>query len=263
MDRKFGIELECLRQSNLDDSEILKKIKDAGFDAVFSNKYDIHEIEYISNEAAKLGLEVEFLHAPFRGINDFWCAGPKYLPLKKTIHQSIDSAAAFDIPIIIMHVDSGWYPPDICDIGLERFDSLVEYASSKGVKIAFENIRNFGTLAAMMQRYRLLPDVGYCYDCGHEHCYTETVHFTELFGPKLLCTHIHDNVGRNGRDNPDDHLMMFDGNIDYVDMMRRLRSIGYSGNLTVELEKNSKYDYMTDEEYVKTAYERIVKISKL
>ncbi|MBR3300472.1 MAG: sugar phosphate isomerase/epimerase [Clostridia bacterium] len=263
MERKFGIELECLRYKNLDDAEVLKKVKAAGFDAVFSNKFDIKEIEYISNEAAKLGLYVEFLHAPFRGINDFWCPGLDHLPLKKNIYQSIDSAAAFDIPIIIMHVDSGWNPPKMCDVGLERFDALVEYAEKKGVKIAFENIRNFGTLSALMQRYRSLETVGYCYDCGHEHCYTETVHFTELFGPKLLCTHIHDNVGKDGRNDPDDHLMMFDGNIDYADMMKRLNGIGYDGNLTVELEKDKRYDHMTDDEYINTAYERIVKISKL
>ncbi|MBO4693575.1 MAG: sugar phosphate isomerase/epimerase [Clostridia bacterium] len=262
MDRKFGIELECLRHSGLDDGEVLKKIKAAGFDTVFSDKYDIHEVEYISNEATKVGLEVEFLHAPFRGVNDFWCAGLDYLPLKKGVYQTIDSASHFNIPIIIMHVDSGWNPPKICDIGLNRFDDMVEYADKKGVKVAFENIRNFGTLAAMMQRYRSVENVGYCYDCGHEHCYTETVHFTDLFGSKILCTHIHDNFGKDSND-PDYHLMMFDGNIDYADMMGRLRCVGYEGSLMAELVKNDRYAHMTDDEYIKTAYERLVKISKL
>ena len=45
--------------------------------------------------------------------------------------------------------------------------------------------------------------------------------------------------------------------------MKRLNGIGYDGHLTVELEKNAKYDHMTDDEYINTAYERIVKISKL
>lgn len=263
MERKFGIELECLRYTELKDGTVLEMIKDAGFDSVFSNKYEMGEVTAIKEKAAKLGLDVEFLHAPFRGINDFWCAGLKYLPLKKTVIASIDSAAANGIPVVVMHVDSGWNPPDICDIGLNRFDGIVEYADKKGVKIAFENIRNFGTLAAMMQRYRSVWNVGYCYDCGHEHCYTETVRFTDLFGSRILCTHIHDNVGRDGRDDPDDHLMMFDGNIDYADMMARLRTAGFDGTLTVELEKNEKYSHMSNEEYIKTAYERIVKISKM
>lgn len=263
MKRKFGMELECLRNTELKNDTVLEMIKSAGFDSVFSNKYEIQEVTDIKNKAEKLGLDVEFLHAPFRGINDFWCAGIKYLQLKETVKASIDSAAANGIPVVVMHVDSGWNPPDICDIGLNRFDSLVEYADKKNVKIAFENIRNFGTLAAMMQRYRSAKNVGYCYDCGHEHCYTETVHFTELFGPRILCTHIHDNVGRDGRDDPDDHLMMFDGNIDYADMMARLRRVGFGGTLTVEIEKNERYDNMTNEEYINTAYERIVKISEM
>lgn len=263
MKRKFGIELECLRYAGLEDGAVLQMIKDAGFDSVFSNEYEMSRVSAIKEKAVQLGLDVEFLHAPFRGINDFWCAGLKYLPLKKTVVESIDSAAVNGIPVVVMHVDSGWNPPDICDVGLNRFDSLVEYADGKGVKIAFENIRNFGTLAAMMQRYRSAENVGYCYDCGHEHCYTETVHFTELFGSRILCTHIHDNVGRDGRDDPDDHLMMFDGNIDYADMMARLRKVGFEGTLTVEIEKNEKYGRMSNEEYIKTAYERIVKISEM
>lgn len=263
MERKFGIELECLRNSGLDYGKVLEIIKSAGFDAVFSNQYNTKTVGEIKKKADLLGIDVEFLHAPFRGINNFWCAGDDYLSIKDTIYQSVDSAAEYAIPIIIMHVDSGWNPPPICDIGLNRFDALVEYAGKKNVKIAFENIRNFGTLSAMMQRYRFIDNVGYCYDCGHEHCYTETVHFTELFGDRILCTHIHDNVGKDGRDDPDDHLMMFDGNIDYADMMKRLNGVGYTGTLTVELEKDDRYAHMTDEQYVNTAYERIVEISKM
>ena len=254
MSRKFGIELECLRYRNAPNGEVLKMIKEAGFDTVFSNKFEIGEVTEIKNNASKIGLDVDFLHAPFRGVNDFWCGGLDYLPLKQNIIASIDSAAANGIPVVVMHVDSGWNPPQICDIGLNRFDNLVEYAQKKGIKIAFENIRNFGTLAALMQRYRAINNVGYCYDCGHEHCYTATVRFTDLFGDRILCTHIHDNVGKDGRPDPDDHLMMFDGNIDYTDMMARLNGVGYTGTLTVELEKNDRYADMTDEQYIKTAY---------
>ena len=263
MKQKFGIELECLKYKDLSNKTVIGLIKEAGFDSVFSNKFDIAEVTDIKNEASKKGLDVEFLHAPFRGVNDFWCAGLDFLPLKKNIIASIDSAKENGIPVVVMHVDSGWNPPKICDTGLNRFDALVEYADKKGIKIAFENIRNFGTLAAMMQRYRDLDCVGYCYDCGHEHCYTKTVRFTDLFPGKILCTHIHDNMGKDGRPDPDDHLMMFDGNIDYADMMKRLREAGYEGTLTVELEKNDRYSHMTDSEYLKAAYERIVKISKM
>ena len=262
MKRKLGIELECLCYENLSDDNVLEMIKDTGFDTVFSNKYEISQVTAIKKKADMLGLGVEFLHAPFRGINDFWCEGNEYIPLKNTIISSIDSASENGIPVVVMHLDSGWNPPKICDVGLNRFDGLVEYAEKKGVKIAFENIRNFGTLSAMMQRYRSLDNVGYCYDCGHEHCYTKTVHFTDLFGDKILCTHIHDNFGKDGSDDPDYHLLMFDGNIDYADMMSRLRSVGYEGTLTVEIEKNDRYAGMSAEEYLKTAYERILKISE-
>ena len=263
MERKFGTDLECFPGCDISVEDSLKMIKEAGFDYVFCGKYEIGQVTEVKEKAVKAGLDVEFLHAPFRGVNNFWLAGLDYLPLKKTIIASIDSAAENGIPAVVMHLDSGWDPPKISDIGLNRFDSLVEYADKKGVKIAFENIRNFGTIAAMVQRYRDVDAVGYCYDCGHEHCYTKTVHFTELFGDKILCTHIHDNFGKDGRDDPDDHLLMFDGNIDYADMMKRLNAVGYEGPLTVEVEKSEPYSKLTNEEFIRNAYERIVKVSKM
>ena len=263
MEMELGIELECVGDDVLGDDTVFKMIKNAGFGHIFSDKLNIRDVETVMERSAKVGLTVDFLHAPFRGVNDFWLEGDNYLPLNEKIVETIDSAGACGIPIVIVHPDSGWNPPNMCDLGIKRFDALVERAEKKGVKIAFENLRNFGTLSAMMQRYRGRDSVGFCYDCGHEHCYTKTVHFTDLFGERILCTHIHDNFGKDGRDDPDDHLMMFDGNIDYADMMARLREVGYNGVLTVELAKDEHYAHMSDEEYINAAYERILKISKM
>ena len=261
MKRQVGMVVEAPR--NMGYAETMELMKDVGFDCIFSNQYDPEKVCFIKNKADQLGLDVSFLHAPYRGINNFWMSGLDYLPLKKTIYQTIDSASAAGIPMIVSHVDSGWNPPPMCEIGLKRFDDMVEYADKKNVKIAFENIRNFGTIAALVQRYRAVENVGFCYDCGHEHCYTRIVDFTSLFASKIICTHIHDNVGFDGRDDPDDHWLMFDGNMDYTDMVRRLDAVGYAGPLNVECRRISKYDDWTDEQFIRTAYERIKKISEL
>ncbi|MBR5922251.1 MAG: hypothetical protein IKZ59_00495, partial [Clostridia bacterium] len=84
MERKFGIELECLRNSGLEYGKVLEIIKSAGFDAIFSNQYNTKTVGEIKKKADLLGIDVEFLHAPFRGINNFWCAGDDYLSIKDT-----------------------------------------------------------------------------------------------------------------------------------------------------------------------------------
>ena len=264
MKRKLGIISSCLPA--LSEYDALDKIKAAGFEMIFADTFDVKTACAMREKCDKLGLSFEFLHAPFSGINDYWCEGDAYLRIRDGMYKSLDSAAAAGVPVTVAHVSSGWFPPNLCDIGFARFDSLVDYAVKKGVKIAFENIRKIGNLAAIMERYEKVEEVGFCYDCGHEHCYTETVHFLDLYGERTLCTHIHDNYGRDKADiwkDADYHLLPFDGNIDYADMMARINASSYKGSLTLEVSKHGAYKDMSDEDFLKTAYERIVKISKL
>ena len=118
-----------------------------------------------------------------------------------------------------------------------------------------------------MERYEKIPEVGFCYDAGHEHCYTRTVHYMDLYADRLFCTHIHDNHGREKDDwsDPDEHLLPFDGNIDYADMMRRLDEAGFAGTLMLEIydHRSPAYREMGNEAFLRTAFERIQRISKL
>ena len=192
--------------------------------------------------------------------------GCDYFHLFRQILETIDSAAEVGIPVVVSHVSGGWVAPPLSDIGFYHFDRLVEYAWQKGVKIAFENIRNVGNVAALMERYERIPAVGYCFDCGHEHCYTETAHFLDFFHDRLLCTHIHDNFGRSKEDpmkDTDIHVLPFDGNIDYADMMSRYKKYGCTVPLTLEVGKGAKYKDLSEEEFLATAFERIKKISKM
>ena len=265
MKRKLGVVANCLKEKT--ELEALDLIADAGFRAVFSESNDPATVLVLREKCDKLGISLDFLHAPFRGINDFWLPGDAYNALRRGIEASIDSAAGAGVPMVVCHVSSGWWPPQMCQIGLDRFDALVEYAGRKKVTIAFENLRKVGNLAALMDRYEKNPGVGFCYDIGHEHCYTRTVHYMDLYADRLLCTHIHDNHGREKDDwsDPDEHLLPFDGNIDYTDIMRRLNDADFAGTLMLEIYDSCRPDYlaMGHEAFLKTAFERIERISKL
>lgn len=265
MKQQLGVVANCLADKS--ELEALDLIRSAGFEAVFSESNDPAEVLALREKCDRLGLSLDFLHAPFSGINNFWLPGLAYRPLRRGIESSIDSAAAAGVPLVVCHVSSGWWPPEISDVGLARFDALVEYALDRGVKIAFENLRKVGNLAAIMDRYEKIPEVGFCYDTGHEHCYTRTVRYMDLYADRLFCTHIHDNHGREKNDwgDPDEHLLPFDGTIDYADMMRRLREAEFTGTLMLEIYDSRRPEYreMGNEAFLKTAFERIERISKL
>ena len=166
---------------------------------------------------------------------------------------------------VICHISASWFPPEICDIGLERYDRLVEYAGGKGVKIAFENLRKIGNVAYFADRYEGADNVVFCYDCGHEHCYTQTVCFPDIFRDRMAYTHIHDNFGRSKDDyygDPDLHLMPFDGEIDYSRVVRKLDEYGYEGSLTLEV-SNSVYPDESRESFIARAYDAIIRISHM
>ena len=264
MKRKLGIITTCL--PGVAEIDTLEKIKGAGFDMIFADTFDVKTACAMKDKCERLGISFDFLHAPFAHINDYWENGDAYLGIRDGMMKSIDSASAAGIPLIVAHTSSGWQPPKISEIGFTRFDELVDYAISKGVKIAFENLRVYEYLAVVLDRYKNVPEVGYCYDCGHEHCYTETVKFLDLYGDRLLCTHIHDNFGRDKQDvwkDADYHLLPFEGNIDYKDMMARIKKTGYTGALTLEVHKKGEHMAESDEEFLKNAYERIKKISEM
>ena len=257
MNRVFGLVCNVAEGTEEVSLELLKKY---GFSNFFSDLYDLESATLLRKKADELGLEYEFIHGPFKGINDMWTSEETPLIYKELI-RSIDTAAAVKVKTVIVHVSSGWNAPKVNDLGLSRYDSLVDYAKEKGVTLAFENLRKLGNLACLMDRYENCDNVAFCYDCGHEHCYTVTVPYAELYGDRFLCTHIHDNFGLPGKGKDGDlHLMPFDGDIDYKKMMDSLNRIGYKGSLMLEIFCPNT---MTAEEFVKTAYERAERLSKL
>ncbi len=265
MERKFGIVANCLM--NIDTVDALEKIKAAGFDNFFTDEYKNEDVARIKARADALGLTYEFIHAPFHSINNMWMPGLGYLTVFDYMKESIDAAANNGVPTVITHVSSGWNAPQVNDLGLARYDELVLYARERGVTLAFENLRMLGNLACLVDRYEKMDNVRFCFDCGHEHCYTKTVKLLDVFTNRVCCTHIHDNHSRALEDrvsDGDEHLLPFDGTYDYAQMMRKLDEYGYTGSLMLEVFQNrADYHKMSHEEFLATSFERIVKISNM
>ena len=263
--RKFGINVDGLR--DVDPVEVLTSVKAAGFEAITLQHRDRALTAAVKERADELCMEFPFIHAPFAGINSLWLAGMEYLTILERIKDTIDSAAELGIPYVITHVSSGWNAPAVTDLGLARFDELVLYARGKGVILAFENLRMLGNLAYLIDRYEHMDNVRFCFDCGHEHCYTKTVRWLDIFTHKVVATHIHDNHSRTFEDkvsDGDEHLLPFDGTYDYAPMMQRLDEYGYEGVLLLEISnRKAEYRHLTTEEFLATAYERIKRISEL
>ena len=58
----------------------------------------------------------------------------------------------------------------------------------------------------------------------------DVVDAIETVSEHLIATHVHDNRGRN-----DDHLLPFDGTIDWAGALTAIQKVGYDGPLILEI----------------------------
>jgi len=73
-------------------------------------------------------------------------------------------------------------------------------------------------------------EIGICLDFGHAHLDGDVVDAIETVSEHLIATHVHDNRGRN-----DDHLLPFDGTIDWPGALTAIQKVGYDGTLVFEI----------------------------
>ena len=236
--RQIGINMHAMRGLTAD--EYVKKVKALGFDTVFTGvAKTLEDQERLANTIVSGGLVYENLHAPFGHINDIWFDTEGGEAMISELLFSVDACAAAGAPILVVHLSSGVNAPSITDIGRARFEKLVEYAAQKGVTIAFENQRKLGNIAWAFDNFENCDNVGFCWDCGHESCFTLGREYMPIFGKKPVCTHIHDNTAVF---NADLHLLPFDGKIDFDRFAEHIKKSGYQGPLTLEvIAGNSNY----------------------
>jgi sugar phosphate isomerase/epimerase len=72
--------------------------------------------------------------------------------------------------------------------------------------------------------------VGICLDVGHAHLDGDLVETIETVSEHLIAVDVHDNHGR-----VDDHLVPFDGSIDWPGALTVVQKVGYDGPLMLEL----------------------------
>lgn len=209
------------------------------------------------------GIICETLHSPFDKINDMWSSDEAAATaMLDRLKDCVDKCEKHNIPVVIVHLSSGCPMPEINERGVKRFEELFEYADKKGVTIALENQRYLENLTYFMDKY----DVGFCWDNGHEYGFTKGIRFMELFGSRACALHIHDN--RCGI-NTDDHLLPFDGNIDFEVIAKNIADSGYKGTLMLEVGKSAvldgvePYADMSDEEYITRAYNAVSRLADM
>ena len=257
---------------------VIGLLHEAGFSAVSPVYAPELPLEELSKAVAEHGMTIQSLHAPHGGLASLWNSkDPISAGTQKKVMDCIDACARFQIPLAVVH---GWqglqytFPGEPLDYSV--FDAIVERAVRQNVSIAFENLEGEEYLEALMTRYRELPNIGYCWDSGHDHCYPHRTDFLERYGHRLIMTHINDNLGLrdpngvpSGMD--DLHFLPYDGTISWETAISRLKYLPKQEILNFEIKKRSHssdprdliYDSLTPEDFFRLAGQRAEKIAEL
>jgi sugar phosphate isomerase/epimerase len=120
------------------------------------------------------------------------------------------------------------------DAARRSVEELRRLAEPLGVRVAIEVIPNelsrAESLAYFIEEVLEEAGVGICLDFGHAHMDGDLVDAIEAASEHLITTHVHDNGGRT-----DDHLVPFEGSIDWPAAMTTVQKVGYDGTLLFEI----------------------------
>ncbi|MFB9950942.1 sugar phosphate isomerase/epimerase family protein [Rhizobium puerariae] len=185
------------------------------------------------------------------------------------VRNRVDLAAAFGSPDIVMHIDitdDVFRSTDAEEVFFTplwaSLEELQPYCLKKGVKIAAETL-----FCASSESFLLLYDrlfdrfpeefIGLCLDTGHwEMIDPGACTVLEQFGDRLITTHINDNLGAT-----DDHLLPFDGRIDWETVTRLIAGTRYEPPLNLETHID-RYS-MPEAAFYRRAHKVAIRLEKL
>jgi sugar phosphate isomerase/epimerase len=253
--RQFGVSTEFVHGQRLTREHLLE-IAAHGFESVelFATRshFDYHNpaaIADLQQWLAAAGLELHAIHAPvgdsviggrWTGLMSLASAGAE-ARARALCEAQLALYIARRIPAHVLVVHLGLprsqspSPEDNSrDAARRSIEELERLASPLGVQVAVEVIPNelsrVASLVHFIEEELDAKETGVCLDFGHAHMDGDLLDAIEIASGHLLAVHVHDNRGR-----ADEHLVPFEGTIDWPAAMTALQKVGYDRTLMFEV----------------------------
>jgi sugar phosphate isomerase/epimerase len=258
---RFGISTHLYHDRTIG-PEQLKELAAFGFRHVelFATvgHFDYHDpaaLGRLSGWLRDAGLELHSVHAPIVEYNRNGEWGPPLSTAsasedtrKRAVAESLAALQiARHVPfrhmVVHLGIPDALNPPADANARVAAQRSLAEIAAAAeplGVQVAVEVIPN--KLSAAQTLVRLVeeeleldpPGIGICLDTGHAFMMGDLVDAIEIVSGELTTIHVHDNGGKH-----DEHLLPFEGRIDWPTALMSLEKVGYEGLIMFELANTS------------------------
>lgn len=254
--RQFGVSTHLYHAQRLCRDHLLE-IAAHGFEwvEVFATRthFDYHNpaaVADLQQWLAEAGLQLRSIHAPIaEGFTGGRWSGTLSLAsgdpdarahAVSETEQALHIARRIPAAVLVAHLGLPRMQPRDAAVGANdtraaarrSIEELQRIAQPLGVQIAVEVIPNELSRAGSIVHFveHDLDGVGICLDFGHAHLDGDVIDAVETVSEHLIATHVHDNRGRS-----DDHLLPFDGTIDWAGTLLAVQKIGYDGPFMFEI----------------------------
>jgi sugar phosphate isomerase/epimerase len=258
--KRFGLSTHLYHEQRLQRAHLLD-IAANGFEAVevFATRshFDYHDdtaIRSLRDWLAEAKLDLHSVHAPItdvfadgRGQRNFSTALRDNEARKATMHEmaaalNIANTVPFKFLVVHLGVPDTQRPgsdDNHRDAAIRSIEEIHGMAEAVGVQVALEvmgnNLCTPPDLIEIIERSFDGADLGICMDVGHAHLLGDAAEAIETTSEYLVTTHIHDN-----RRQSDDHLVPFQGSINWAATIMALEKIGYDGVLMYEVKATER-----------------------
>jgi sugar phosphate isomerase/epimerase len=256
---RFGISTHLYHDVKLE-RQHLAQIASYGFETIelFATRshFDYHDeaaIAALAQWLRETGLTLNSVHAP---ITDVFGAGDKWAAtysnavsdagLRQAAVREAEAALQvakhlpFDVLVVHLGTPAGKHEPGDNNRGaaLRSAEEICRLAEPLGVRLALEVIPNDlstpASLVSMLERDLDTPAAGICMDFGHAFLGGDLADAIETASEHLIATHVHDNHKRD-----DEHLVPYQGSINWDTALMSMQKIGYDGTYLMELANTS------------------------
>jgi sugar phosphate isomerase/epimerase len=234
----------------------LREIGGAGFDMVelcaMRTHFDYHNeasVADLQQWLADAGLRLGSVHAP---VSESFTAGRWGAPLNlatpdaarrehalEEATRALQIARRLPFSTLVVHVGivrslQQATGENTRDAARRSIETLIARAEPLGVHVAVELIPNelsrAGALVHFVEDVLDRGAASICLDLGHAHLEGDLADVIETVSEHIALVHAHDNGGRG-----DDHLLPFDGTIDWPAALTGLQKVGYDGTVVLEV----------------------------
>ena len=253
--QSFGISTHLFHGQRLSREHLLD-VGARGFECVelsaTRTHFDYHNpaaIADLQGWLAEARLELTSVHAP---VGESFAGGRWTAPLSLAspdparrqqalaeTERALQIARRIPYRVLVVHLGVPRTPQSVAgensrDAARRSVEELQRLAEPLGVTLALEvmgsDLSRPASLVHFIEKSGDGPRPGVCLDFGHAHVGGDLVDAVETVSEHLIAVHVHDNRGRTS-----DHLLPFDGTIDWPSALTAVQKVGYDGPLVFEV----------------------------